>query len=54
VIGACAPIHPASVHAARSDYTGPGGLAFLLLRLLILSALDGPLALGGMIPLFDI
>jgi hypothetical protein len=29
VIGACAPIHPASVHAARSD-PGPGGLAFAL------------------------
>jgi hypothetical protein len=28
VIGACAPIHPASVHAARSDCLSPGGLAF--------------------------
>ena len=28
MIGACAPIHPASVHAARSDYLSPGGYAF--------------------------
>jgi hypothetical protein len=28
VIGACAPIHPASIPAARSDCPSPGGLAF--------------------------